>query len=146
MNKIVSETITKRFPNQEANIIHREKVTVPFLYVKWESVEVAKANLKPIAFCLWLYLTRHADGMKWIFSMDQFCKWCGCSLPTGRKAKQELLNPELGYLVPVKGKKNDYDFYEYPEQLKQLMKEENETIVTIHKESGDSPEADGFKF
>ena len=77
-----------------------------------------------VFLCLWLYLTRHTDGMKWIFSMDQFCKWCGCSLPTGRKAKQELLNPELGYLVPVKGKKNDYDFYEYPEQLKQLMKDD----------------------
>lgn len=44
MNETVSETITKRFPNQEANVIHREKVTVPFLYVKWESGDSPEAD------------------------------------------------------------------------------------------------------
>ena len=117
------DTIRKRFPNQEQNEIHREKVEIPFLYIKWESVEAAKANLNPVAFCLWLYLARHKDGTKWI------------------------LDPELGYLVPVKGTTRDFDFYEYPEILKQKRIEDHqEQKVTIHKESGDSPAKDGFIF
>lgn len=138
----MSDYITNRLPSQEMDTIHREKVKILFLYVKWESVSVAKANLKPTAFCLWLYLTRHADGMKWLFSLQDFCNWCGCSLNTGRSAKKELLNPELGYLVPVEGKKNDFDFYEYPERLKVLMKEENSSTVTVHRED-DTPQ---FRF
>lgn len=141
------ETIVKRSPNQEQNEIHREKVEIPFLYIKWESVEVAKANLNPVAFCLWLYLARHKDGTKWIFSMEHFCKWCGCSLPTGRKAKKELLDPELGYLVPVKGTTRNFDFYEYPEILKQRRAEDQqEQEVIIHRDGGDSPAEDGFTF
>lgn len=141
------ETIIKRSPNQEQNEIHREKVEIPFLYIKWESVEVAKANLNSVAFCLWLYLARHKDGTKWIFSMEHFCKWCGCSLPTGRKAKKELLDPELGYLVPVKGTTRNFDFYEYPEILKQRrVEDQQEQEVTIHRDGGDSPAEDGFTF
>lgn len=141
------ETIVKRSPNQEQNEIHREKVEIPFLYIKWESVEAAKANLNPVAFCLWLYLARHKDGTKWIFSMEDFCKWCGCSLPTGRKAKRELLDPELKYLVPVKGTTRNFDFYEYPEILKQRKAEDQqEQEVTIHRDGGDSPAEDGFTF
>lgn len=45
----MSDYITNRLPSQEMDVIHREKVKVPFLYVKWESVSVAKANLKPTA-------------------------------------------------------------------------------------------------
>lgn len=141
------ETIVKRFPNQEQNEIHREKVEIPFLYIKWESVEVAKANLNPVAFCLWLYLARHRDGTKWIFSMEDFCKWCGCSLPTGRKAKRELLDPELKYLVPVKGTTRDFDFYEYPEILKQKQVEDKqEQKVTVHRDGGDTPANENFVF
>lgn len=143
----MAETIIKRSPNQEQNIIHREKVETPFLYIKWESVDVAKANLSPIAFCLWLYLARHKDGTKWLFSMPIFCQWAGCSINTGRKAKKELLDPEVGYLVQVPGKKTEFDFYEYPEQLKKMMQEEKQPMeINIHRESGNSPVADGFKF
>lgn len=141
------DTIRKRFPNQEQNEIHREKVEIPFLYIKWESVEVAKANLNPVAFCLWLYLARHKDGTKWIFSMEDFCKWCGCSLPTGRKAKRELLDPELGYLVPVKGTARDFDFYEYPEVLKQRrIEDKQEQKITVHRDGGDVPTNKNFTF
>lgn len=141
------ETIVKRSPNQEQNEIHREKVEIPFLYIKWESVEVAKANLNPVAFCLWLYLARHRDGTKWIFSLPVFCRWCGCSENTGRKAKKELLDPDLGYLVPVKGKKTEFDFYEYPEILKQKIQEEKQNMqINIHKESADAPSKDDFTF
>lgn len=141
------DTIRKRFPNQEQSEIHREKVEIPFLYIKWESVEVAKANLNPVAFCLWLYLARHKDGTKWIFSMEDFCKWCGCSLPTGRKAKRELLDPELKYLVPVKGTTRDFDFYEYPEILKQKQVEDKqEQKVTVHRDGGDTPANENFVF
>lgn len=143
----MAETIIKRAPNQDQDEIHREKVAPPFLYIKLESIDVAKANLSPVAFCLWLYLARHKDGTKWLFSMEHFCKWCGCSLPTGRKAKKELLDPELSYLVSVKGTTRNFDFYEYPEILKQRMKEDKQEVeVTIHRECESLPGEDSFKF
>lgn len=48
----MSEMIYKRATNQETFKINREKVEQPFLYIKWESVNVAKANLGPVAFIL----------------------------------------------------------------------------------------------
>ena len=140
----MSEMIYKRATNQETFKINREKVEQPFLYVKWESVNVAKANLGPVAFILWLYLARHKDGTKWVFSMKSFCEWAGVSYSTGARAKKELLSKDTGYLVPIEGKKSEFNFYEYPEQLRTIAQEEN--IIQIHKTSGDSPEADGFTF
>lgn len=32
---MVVDTIRRRSPNQEQNEIHREKVEIPFLYIKW---------------------------------------------------------------------------------------------------------------
>lgn len=84
----MSEMIYKKSPNQDNFTVHRETVEQPFLYIKWESVDIAKANLSPLAFCLWLYLARHRDGTRWIFSMPAFCTWAGCSRPTGIKAKK----------------------------------------------------------
>lgn len=140
----MSEMIYKKSPNQDNFTVHREKVEQPFLYIKWESVDIAKANLSPLAFCLWLYLARHRDGTRWIFSMPAFCTWAGCSRPTGIKAKKELLDPDVEYLVPTEGKKNCFDFYECPEKLKKNEKETD--TITIHKISGNSPEEDGFSF
>lgn len=76
--------------------------------------------------------------------MKSFCEWAGVSYSTGARAKKELLNKDTGYLVPIEGKKSEFNFYEYPEQLRAIAQEEN--IIQIHKTSGDSPEADGFTF
>lgn len=95
--------------NQET-ITHKEGSGKRFLKgTDWEYLEAAAKHLKGENFKVYMYfLSWYGAGRVDYSPVDVSNKW-GMGVSTARGAIETLI--QQGYLVPVKDKNNQYDFY-----------------------------------
>lgn len=99
-------------PNQKIITIRREpKKESGYTYFNLDSLDEARANLRPGAFVMWTYLAQNADGWREELSNTAFCGSSTMKRAAYDSAVAELI--EKGYLVLVKGK-CIYEFIEKP--------------------------------
>lgn len=94
--------------------------------INLNALETAMSILSANAFKMWVYLGKNQNNYTFALSKVDTLKWCGFSKNTYTTVFREL--ESKGFLVRSKANSNHYDFYELP-------KEEEQPVITIHKES-----------
>lgn len=94
--------------------------------INLNALEAAMSILSANAFKMWVYLGKNQNNYTFALSKVDTLKWCGFSKNTYTTVFKEL--ESKGFLVRSNEKSNHYDFYEMP-------KEEDQPVITIHKES-----------
>jgi hypothetical protein len=84
----------------------------------------AMAILKPNTFKLWFYLGKNQNNYTFALSKVDAMQFCNISRATYLNGIKELI--DTGYLVQDGDGSNHYNFYELPQ-------EEKEMIITINK-------------
>lgn len=116
-------------PNQRKILVVKEptnKQSVENYYtaINLLALENASSKLRSKAgFKLWVYIAKNQNRFKFAMSSLDFCQWSGYAIKAYRSAFNELV--DKGFLVEER--KNEYVFYEYPNE----HKEENEFKVNI---------------
>ena len=118
-------------PNQRRITTHKEPTNDMgkgnyYTKINLNALRKAMSTLTPKAFEMWMYFSKNIDNHQFWLSKVDFLSWSVVKETSYHNAFKELVR--LKYLVEDDEKKNHYDFYEIP-------KEEEEIMITIHKEN-----------
>lgn len=120
-------------PNQKVvyigNRVERD-ATHPYTEQSIEAMAHAARELSGDRFKVWMYLSKNRDDFVLELSQKDLLKW-GVKKDTYQRAINDLI--ELGYLVQIDEKKNEWRFEEFPEEVKM---EEKPAVVAIKTDSG----------
>lgn len=78
-------------------------------WTDWEYLEAAGRHLKGEAFKVYMYLLSWYGKEKVDYSPTDIKEKWGIGLTTARDALETLI--KKGYLIPIEGKSNQYNFY-----------------------------------
>lgn len=96
--------------NNQSVISHKENDNKRFLKAtNWEYLEAAGRHLKGENFKVYMYFLSWYGKDKIDYSPTEVSERWGIGVSTARGAIENLVNK--GYLVPVEGKLNTYNFY-----------------------------------
>lgn len=130
----------ERVPNQKRIEIIKEKGDQQNLYTKNTIAAIDEAAHRLQSKCgfkLYMYFAKNMDGYSFNLSSSDFTKWAGVSLQAYNTAIQELI--EHRYLVKkADGSKNNYIFYDIPQEQPQDLNVEISLNVEIRKSSTDT--------
>lgn len=108
-----------KFANQKTFKINRPdlpiKKTEPFLAIEKSTLFTAMQLLNGVPLKLYLYLLSNKEGFQLDYSPQYFADHCGVSLNAAKQAVGSLI--ECGYLIPMEGRGNHYDFYPIPQSI-----------------------------
>ena len=115
-------------PNQKivyiGNRVERD-ATHPYTEQSIEAMAHAARELSGDRFKVWMYLSKNRDDFVLELSQKDLLKW-GVKKDTYQRAVNDLI--ELGYLVQIDEKKNEWRFEEFPEEVK--MEEKPAAVAT----------------
>ncbi len=105
-------------PNQKivyiGNRVERD-ATHPYTEQSIEAMAHAARELSGDRFKVWMYLSKNRDDFVLELSQKDLLKW-GVKKDTYQRAVNDLI--ELGYLVQIDEKRNEWRFEEFPEEVK----------------------------
>ena len=115
-------------PNQKivyiGNRVERD-ATHPYTEQSIEAMAHAARELSGDRFKVWMYLSKNRDDFVLELSQKDLLKW-GVKKDTYQRAVNDLI--ELGYLVQIDEKRNEWRFEEFPEEVK--MEEKPAAVAT----------------
>lgn len=109
----VATTEIKLVPNQKGVIVNKAPADKNNLYTinNLSAIDEAAFSLQEKgSFKLYIYLAKNQNNYKFALSSSHFMEWSGLSKQAYDTAVKELI--AKGYLVPIDGKKQWYNFYE----------------------------------
>ena len=115
-------------PNQKVVYIGERlprDVSHPYTEQSIEAMAHAARELSGDRFKVWMYLSKNRDDFILELSQKDLLKW-GVKKDTYQRAVNDLI--ELGYLVQIDEKKNEWRFEEFPEEVK--MEEKSAAVAT----------------
>ena len=115
-------------PNQKIVYIGERlprDVSHPYTEQSIEAMAHAARELSGDRFKVWMYLSKNRDDFVLQLSQKDLLKW-GVKKDTYQRAVNDLI--ELGYLVQIDEKKNEWRFEEFPEEVK--MEEKPAAVAT----------------
>ena len=105
-------------PNQKVvyigNRVERDAAH-PYTEQSIEAMAHAARELSGDRFKVWMYLSKNRDDFVLELSQKDLLKW-GVKKDTYQRAINDLI--ELGYLVQIDEKRNEWRFEEFPEEVK----------------------------
>ncbi len=105
-------------PNQKVvyigNRVERD-AEHPYTEQSIEAMAHAARELSGDRFKVWMYLSKNRDDFVLELSQKDLLKW-GVKKDTYQRAINDLI--ELGYLVQIDEKRNEWRFEEFPEEVK----------------------------
>ena len=129
-----------RGPNPKRIEIIKKEADQHKLYTQntTAAIDEAAHRLKSkCGFKLYMYLAKPIDGYSSNLPSSDFTKWAGVSLKAYNTAMQELIDQR--YLVKkADGSKNNYIFYDIPQEQPQDLNVEISLNVEIRKSSTDT--------